>query len=664
MKIFWLITVSLCLLSAGIQAQVLRGLKNRIPTGAGSHAAEGGNRDSLVVPQKRKVIHNKIHYRYLDDVIDRRLDSSINDFTDYIPLPADYIYLGNLGTAAHSLIYRPALRLGFDAGFHVFDPYKFEIDSTRYYNTTHPYTVLRYLIGPKQEQLIGVLLTENLKPNLNLGFRFRKINDPGFFKNQNTDDNSINLFGHFNSRNKRYNGYLSFVSNKLHSGENGGIKFNEDLEDPQYDDRRTIPVHLGGESPSSIGFFSTPIATQSNFKESSWLLRQQYDWGSGDSVRVNDTTIRYEYHPVLRIEHTLRLSHLNAGFSDTIASYDPQYYYNHYGLDTLNTHKILASQDWKILSNDLSLIQFPSKKNQAQFLKLGAAYKHIKGQFLQNSIVFNNIKGHAEYHNLTRNRKWNIDARGEFVFAGPDFGNYLATGSLSRYLNEKLGNVKVSFTNLNQTPSFVYRFFESNLFLSTHPDLNPTNITRLQFAASNDHLKYHLEVNYFLITNYTYFKNFYESAQDATAFNLLQIILHKKFTLGHFNWYLDLALQQTTGSNPLNVPLLWTRNRFTYENTLFKNLILCAGLEGRYHTVYHSDYYSPVIQQFVTQNEVNTINKYPDVAAFIHFRIKSFVAYIRAEDLNSFVSPNLIEVPHYPYPGFSLRVGIQWAFLN
>src|SRR5699024_3814193 len=123
----------------------------------------------------------------------------------------------------------------------------------------------------------------------------------------------------------------------------------EDLKDPQFDDRRTIPVHLGGESPSSIGFFSTPIATQSNYKESSWLLRQQYDWGSGDSVRVNDTTIRYEYHPVFRIEHTLRLSHLTSGYSDTIASSAPHYYYDHYGLDTLYTNKVLASHDWRVL---------------------------------------------------------------------------------------------------------------------------------------------------------------------------------------------------------------------------------------------------------------------------------------------------------------------------
>lgn len=663
MKVVWFIIITLGLLVSRTEAQVLRGVQNRVSS-ASSAMSNSGNRDSLIVPKKREPIPITIHYRYLNDVIDRGLDSSINDFTDYLPLPADYIYLGNLGTAARSIVYEPRMYTGFDAGFHALDPYKFHVDSTRYFNTTTPYTRLRYLIGPQKEQLIEVLLTENFKPNLNLTFHFRKINAPGFFQNQNTDDNSINLSGHFNSKSKRYNAYLSFVSNKLHAGENGGLEEISDLKDPQYNNRRTIPVFLGGESPSSIGFFSSPIATQSSFEESSWLIRQQYDWGSGDSIRVNDTTVRYEYYPVFRVAHTFRMSHTTAGFRDTIASAATDYYFAHYGLDSLSIDRVTASHDWKVLSNDLSVIQFPNRKNQAHFLKVGATYKNIQGTFLYNSITFNNLKGHAEYHNLTRNRKWELDARGEFVFAGPDFGDYLAYGSLSRYLNEKLGDIKISFTNINQTPSFVYRFFQSNRFLSVNNDLKKTNITRLRFEADNDHLKYKLQVNYFLLTNYTYFKNFYASGQETSAFNLLQILLHKQFTAGHFNWYLDLALQQATGSNPLGVPLLWTRNRLTYENTLFKNLILCTGLEGRYHTAYHGDNYSPVLQQFVYQDAITTDNPLPTVDAFLHFRIKSFIAYIRAENLNTFLEPNIMEVPRYPYPGFSVRVGIQWAFLK
>src|SRR3954468_17600287 len=48
-----------------------------------------------------------IHYRYFDSTTIRNLDSSINDFTTRYPLPANYVTLGNLGTASHSLLFNP-----------------------------------------------------------------------------------------------------------------------------------------------------------------------------------------------------------------------------------------------------------------------------------------------------------------------------------------------------------------------------------------------------------------------------------------------------------------------------------------------------------------------------------------------------------------------------
>ncbi len=659
-----LIFCCICFFALNANAQGIRGLQNRLGNAGPEQQPSQSNSDSLIIPKKRPVIHIDIHYRRLGDVVDRTLDSSINDFTKYIPLPADYIYLGNLGTAAKSLVYVPVMDPGFDAGFHAFDVYRFNVDSTKFYNTTRPYSLLRYMIGSKQEQLIEVLFTQNPRPNFNFGFHLRKINSPGFFQNENTDDNSYNVFAHYNTKNKRYQAYISFVGNKDNAGENGGITRISSLTDPLYTDRRTIPVNLGGASPFSIGFFTSPIATKSDFIESSWIFNQHYDWGRGDTVKVNDTTFNYEFHPSFRIEHTLKLSNEEAGYTDTIPSSASLYYYKNYGIDSLWKTRLTALSDWKTFSNDLSLVKFPSLKNEAHFIKAGATFEYLRGNFVQNSISFYNLKGHFEYHNLTKNEKWDLDAKGIFYFLGNNFGDYSATASLSRYLNEKLGDITLSFSNVNKDPDFIYRFFPANYFISTNNDLKKTNITQLQFKADNDHLKYKLRVNYFILTNYTYFKNFYESAQYNSVFNLWQIIFNKEFTARHFNWYLDLALQETIGNSPLHVPHVWTRDRFTYENTLFKNLILCTGIEGVYNTPYYQDDYSPVLQQFVNQEDTKINNTLPNTAAFVNFRIKAFVAYIRAENLNTFVQPNRMQVENYPYPGFTIRVGFQWSFVN
>ena len=120
----------------------------------------------------------------------------------------------------------------------------------------------------------------------------------------------------------------------------------------------------------------------------------------------------------------------------------------------------------------------------------------------------------------------------------------------------------------------------------------------------------------------------------------------------------------------MKVPLFFTRNRFAYEGVFYKNLNLSAGLEFRYFTPYEAYNYSPLVAQFVPQDTFKLKNL-PDISAFLHFRIKSFTAYIRAENLNAVsfkngfgFTNNNFAAAHYPTQGFIFRFGIQWAFVN
>ncbi len=63
----------------------------------------------------------------------------------------------------------------------------------------------------------------------------------------------------------------------------------------------------------------------------------------------------------------------------------------------------------------------------------------------------------------------------------------------------------------------------------------------------------------------------------------------------------------------------------------------------------------------------------PDIAAYVHFRIKPFKAFIRAENLNAarklpgggfgFTNNNLT-APGYALPGLQFRLGVYWSFVN
>jgi hypothetical protein len=75
--------------------------------------------------------------------------------------------------------------------------------------------------------------------------------------------------------------------------------------------------------------------------------------------------------------------------------------------------------------------------------------------------------------------------------------------------------------------------------------------------------------------------------------------------------------------------------------------------------------------QYFFQN-TNTINNRPDINAFLHFRIKSFKGFLRAENLNTlsfeggnigFTKRNLM-ANDYVAPGLMIRFGVWWNFIN
>jgi hypothetical protein len=134
------------------------------------------------------------------------------------------------------------------------------------------------------------------------------------------------------------------------------------------------------------------------------------------------------------------------------------------------------------------------------------------------------------------------------------------------------------------------------------------------------------------------------------------------------------VLQKVAGGSPVNIPLFVTQGQIGYEGKLgFKNLNIAYGLEFRYYTPYTADGYSPVIGQFFSQTQTTIAEKLPDINAYVNFRIRSFVAYFRAENLNTAqVSPiygfgftnNNFVAPAYPYAGLKIRLGIYWSFVN
>jgi hypothetical protein len=613
-----------------------------------------------------------VSYKYLDSIRNIRIDTNLNDFYKYFSVPADQQYLGNNGTAGYSLIFDPIVKAGWDAGFHAFDAYRYTLENSRFFKTTKPYTRIGYQLASAKEQLINILHTQNPKPNLNFGLEYRLISAPGHFSSQNTNNKSYRLFTNFQGKRKRYAAFFMLMGNTIKSSENGVLKNDSNLADKTFP-LFAIPTNLSGPPNPNFNPFNTTVNTGNIYKDFTFFLRQTYDLGKKDSIAINDSTTEYLFYSKLRFQHTFTYNTYSYQFKDIAA--DSAYYKNFYDTtlvaDTSAARRpdsLVVTDQWKVVTNDFSIVTFPDTKNIAQYLLAGARLENIKGTFTSGSKNFYNIVLHGEYRNKTRNRLWDILANGEFYMAGLNVGDYSATASLARFLNKRWGNVRLSFSNVNRSPSFIYNPLSSFNF-GNAGGYGKENIIILKAAADNPFVSLSA-ANYF-ITNYVYFTNYYKTAQYNKVINLLQVSAAKKFKLTkRWNWYTEITLQQTDPAGPVKVPFVFTRNRIAYEGVFFKNLNLSTGVEFRYYTPYKAYNYSPVMGQFVPQDSFTLRNR-PDISGFVHFRIKSFTAFIRAENLNSIdfangfgFTKNNFAAPHYVYPGFVFRFGIQWAFVN
>lgn len=606
-----------------------------------------------------------LSYRYMDSIKRNVLDSSINDFDKYFPVPSTWQYLGNNGAAAFPLVFQSTAKPGFDPGFHAFDIYIFTLENTRFYKTTRPFSSLSYQLASGKEQMLKASHTQNPRQNINVGFDYRLISAPGFFVTQNTNHNNYRLFGNYQGKRKRYNAYFVLVGNTLRASQNGGIENDSFLLDPNRKDRFSVPVNLGNSSSYNNNPFVTTVTTGNTYKDFTLFFRQSYDIGKKDSVAVNDSTTEFLFYPKLRVQYTVTNSSYRYRFSDVAP--DSFIYRHWYGLTNV-PDTFSRTEKWKILSNDLSLIQFPDTKNTSQFILAGATIQSIKGDLYTGKIENYNIMLHGEYRNRTRNKKWDVLLKGEFYLNGFNSGDYGAYASLSRYLNKKFGDITLFFNNVNRTPSFIFDDRSSFNFGNSN-SFNKENITSFGAVASNP--LFTLGFKNFLLANYSYFTDYYHTDQYSKAINLVQVFASKKFKISkRWNYYLDATVQQTDAASPIQVPLLFTRSRLAFEGHFYRNLNLSTGLEARYYTPYKANNYSPLMGQFVPQDTI-TINNLPDISLFVQFRIRGFSGYIRAENLNTvsfkngfgFVNNNF-SAPHYPTQGLIIRFAIQWWFVN
>ncbi len=673
----------LCSNSAITQIDRLNNIGNRFSTGSSS--------DSLMRrdPSEDSIT---ISYRFFDSTNQYGIDTSINDFNKLFPLPYTYADLGNIGTPAQSLLFKPLnMQPGWDPGFHMFDVFKYDLAGTKYYTTTRPFTTLGYVMGSKAEQLIDVLHTQNRKELVNFTFEYRLLNAPGAFNNQNSNNSNLRANISSQSRNKRYSLNFIAIRNSLKAAVNGGLVDPEQIMNQGAGGPYSAPTRIGSTVSSNRNPFKATVDAGNEARDFTLYYRHSFDLGQKDSLQVNDSTLIRLFYPRLRFEHAIKYAQYEYVFKDV--NPNPESYLEYYQLIVEDT--VRYRDKWKELSNQLAIYTYPDKKNTAQFLKLYGEFQMLGGDFAAYRKNYYNVIVGGEYRNKTRNQKWDMLAAGKFYALGDYFGDYLATARLKRDLGSKIGTISLSFTNANRTPAFIFNSAaRGNLGMdstSYGQEVNQTSIVHSSFPVITGEsnfvkenishaeaivtipsLQMKLTGNYYAMVNYSYFTDYFRAAQNNSFFNILQVGAEKETSLGkYFKWYAEAFVQQKAGNVPINVPLILTRNRIAFEGTFYKNLDLATGIEVRYNTPYKADMYSPFTGNFF-YNDTMRMSNMPDISYYLNIKISRFRLFSELSNLNTlsftnntFGFNNFSYVrPYYPKQSFWIRVGVFWNFIN
>ena len=600
------------------------------------------------------------------------IDTSLTDYNDKFPISYQFFNVGNVGTASHSNYFNPIYNIGFDAGFHSFDVYFFKLANTKLFETTKPFTTLGFQTGTNNEQLFDIFFTRNINKQLNFTFDYRFLNAPGFLSNQNTNLNTIQLTTNYQSFNKRYSLFCTYIFNKTGSAENGGLVDPSSISNSvSLNYLYGLQTKLGVASAYSNNPFTTNLLNGNIYKENHIVIKQYYDFGKQDSVKIKNKYAPI-FYPILRIEHQLSFQTYSYQFYDKYA--DSTKYFNYFNVKIpANTTSINYQDNWTIFTNEFNIYTFPYKLNTAQYVKMGIGLENMVGNFnfVRPDFINNNVYILGGYNNRTKNKIWDLSLNGKLSLTGIYAGNYYIQSTIYKSNKENTNYMLLGFDNINKIPALLHIGYSSFINNQVLKNYNFENIVKLYGSVGKVNQRLNFNFNYYIINGYVYFNDKMQSQQYNTLFNVAHVQFNSILPLGkYFKWYNQSHFQQVVGNHPIHLPLFFTRQRIALEGNYYKKLQYAIGVEAIYNTPYKVDGYYPFNGQFYYQNSFEQ-NNIPSLNFYTHLKIKGFTIYVRFEEFNNYnVFDNFNETNFnftsngYPHSGNWTRIGIWWNLIN
>ncbi len=591
-----------------------------------------------------------------------------------------YNHLGNLGSPRLNRIFMERNDNDEFIFLRPFDQFYVPADKFLFYNTRSPYLNATYnCVGSKEtgDDHVKVVYTQNAGKRINFGGLYDYMYGQGYYANQSTS--YMGASGWASYLGDKYEFKFYYTHNFMKMAENGGI---------------TDESYITDKESMSSNVKSNDIPT---YLSNTWS-RQEHDiihfnhrYNIGFYRETGDTTnIQEEFVPVTSLFHTVSMRYLRRNYR-AYTTPDNYHTYTYLDGDTTNDR-----------TKDLVVKNIVGISLREGFNKYAAAginaYVEFEHQSFEmpdtfvttltqsvrylnkNKVKENNISiGGQLLRTQGKQLHFNIDAH--LTLTGERSGDFYVDGrgELNVPVLGDTAQLVVNASVRNQLPSYYIRHFHS-----THAwwdyDFDKENRTRIQGQLTIPHTKTTITVGAENIKNYTYFANTGLAYTDGSttrysnnvtpmqhsgSIQVLSANLSQQIKLGILHIELDATYQKTGNKQVLPLPTLSLFANAYIKFRIAKVLGCELGADVKYFTEYYAPDYSPVVSQFMIQNQQNLVKtgNYPLVSAYANFDLKRTRFYVQYYHANQ-SDGRYFWAPGYPINPSCIRFGLSWNFYD
>lgn len=637
------------------------------------------------IDDSTKVIYGPRSTRYFleEDVFNNRrklytIDTTMDDVHRFLYVQRSlnqYQDLGNLGTPMRPVFVQVPDQLGAQTGYYVFTPYAYQTLGVKYFDTKSPFTDMYLALGGRNQNILRFSFAQNINPRWNLGFNVQRFTSQKQFGTSGTNDpykllaQDWGFLGHTNyrSKNSKYTLLLHFINMNHALDEQGGV-----LPGQQFSaagDTLLNRYAYEGDARLSSGTVSTLTSRvqgpHGREIRNDWHLYQQYVLDQGFQIYhrldyrrqknfYQDDQLRYN-------QQTRQVRGYEGSSAEPVTVRTPGFYPAVLG----DSSRIFQDARFRLVENQFGLKGIYSVRGSS---------------FNYRAYLRSRIYGQYTLYNTDSTRFNEYETRRAETFLGGWLGYYLPD-SLSRLTAEAEYQIGGGFRLQGQLesklltagysvmlvdPTLLQERFQSKIvFWRNNFKLRGYNHAYGQLNLRYKQLRIQPGVDYYLLSNYTYFDTAAIARQASGSFSVLRTGLGYQFQVGKFLTSGQVYYTIQSRTDILRTPPFFWNARFQYEFLYAKVLYIQAGIDLHYKSSYYADAYMPVIQQYYLQNR-QLVEGYVLADVYANFRVNRTRLFVKLTHANQgllqgpgyFVAPDFLQMRR----GFAF--GVDWYLFD